>query len=92
MCKWGIDKEVKLYKRKKHSRLLTMKVDVCLAPLIQILNDYGIETIASCCGHGKIKHSHIRIHPKNILLTEFGDTFSVHLKFPYREKINNKEK
>ena len=29
-------------------------VDACIAPLVKSLNDAGIETLASCCGHGKI--------------------------------------
>ena len=28
-------------------------VDACIAPLIRALNEAGIETIASCCGHGR---------------------------------------
>lgn len=27
-------------------------VDACIAPLVQALNDGGLPTIASCCGHG----------------------------------------
>lgn len=27
-------------------------VDPCIAPLVQALNDAGIATVASCCGHG----------------------------------------
>ena len=30
----------------------TAKVDSCIAPLVRALNDAGIETVASCCGHG----------------------------------------
>lgn len=26
--------------------------DPCLVPLIQALNDGGVSTVASCCGHG----------------------------------------
>jgi len=26
-------------------------VDKCIAPLVQSLNDCGLQTIASCCGH-----------------------------------------
>lgn len=31
----------------------TIPVDPCIAPIVQALNDAGIATIASCCGHGK---------------------------------------
>jgi len=27
-------------------------IDACIAPLVKALNDGGIATIASCCGHG----------------------------------------
>ena len=28
-------------------------VDACIAPIVQALNDAGIYTANSCCGHGK---------------------------------------
>jgi len=28
-------------------------VDRCIASLVQALNDFGINTVACCCGHGK---------------------------------------
>lgn len=30
-----------------------ISIDSCIAPLIVQLNNFGIKTIASCCGHGK---------------------------------------
>jgi hypothetical protein len=27
--------------------------DPCLAPYVQALNDAGLDTLASCCGHGR---------------------------------------
>ena len=83
MCKLGSDTEVTLYKSRENG-MKTVKVDSCIAPLIQMLNDYGIQTIACCCGHGKTSHSYIRIHSKNITLQKFNDEFSVGLQFPYR--------
>jgi len=85
MCKWGKNKDVTLIKAKLFSGRKRIKVDACIAPLVQMLNDYGIETIACCCGHGKQKKSHIRISSNNILLTQLGEDFSVHLRFPYKE-------
>lgn len=29
-------------------------IDLCIAPYVAALNAAGIETVASCCGHGKI--------------------------------------
>jgi hypothetical protein len=37
-------------------------VDSCLVPLVKALNELGIKTIASCCGHGK--------QPSNIALKD----------------------
>ncbi len=85
MCKYGTDKDVFLMKPKPFSGRRTIKVDACIAPLVQMLNDYGIETIACCCGHGKIAKSSIRISSNNVLLTQLGEDFSVHLQFPYQE-------
>lgn len=89
MCKWGTDKEVKLCEPKMISKRTKIKVDSCIAPLVQMLNNYGIKTESCCCGHGKTNQSHIRIHSKNILLTELDDCFSVHLKFPYKMDKND---
>lgn len=36
--------------------------DPCLVPLVTALNDGGIPTIASCCGHGT--------HPSTVALTD----------------------
>lgn len=44
MCEWNEQFE---YEGKKFA------VDSCIAPLIKALNDVGIKTVASCCGHGK---------------------------------------
>ena len=85
MCKWGKDKNVTLMKPKPFSGRRTIKVDACITPLVQMLNNYGIETIACCCGHGKTDKSHIRISSQNILLTQLGEDFSIHLRFPYKE-------
>jgi len=86
LCKFGTDRLVRLCKAKEISGREAVPVDECLAPLVQMLNDYGIETIACCCGHGKTSKSYIRIHSKNIQLIVFDDTLTVHLKFPYKEK------
>jgi hypothetical protein len=53
MCKWGTDKKVKLFKKKEYSGKRYIMVDECIADIIQALNNYGIETVCSCCGHFK---------------------------------------
>ena len=37
-------------------------VDMCIASLVRALNSYGVQTVASCCGHGK--------RPGNITLAD----------------------
>lgn len=37
-------------------------IDSCIAPLVAALNQAGITTVASCCGHGK--------RPGNIALAD----------------------
>jgi hypothetical protein len=58
MCKWGTYEEMELtipaylsYTGKARKKLV--KIDKCIAPIIRALNDGGIKTIGSCCGHGK---------------------------------------
>jgi hypothetical protein len=53
MCKWGTYKKVKLARPKPISGRTEIFVDECISPLVQALNDAGIETEASCCGHNK---------------------------------------
>lgn len=40
----------------------TVWCDPCLEPLVRALNDGGIHTIASCCGHGRL--------PGNVVLAD----------------------
>ena len=35
------------------------EIDYCIAPIIKVLNDIGIETTFCCCGHGR-KFGHIQ--------------------------------
>lgn len=44
-------------------------VDACLVPLIEALNNAGISTVASCCGHGK--------KAANIILSDGRELFLV---------------
>ena len=58
MCKWGTDEVLQLPipAHLSHTGKRYMKevpIDRCIAPIIKALNDAGIETIASCCGHEK---------------------------------------
>jgi hypothetical protein len=59
MCEWGdtVKMEVTIPAHLSHSGREYRKVvdiDRCIAPLVKALNDGGITTVASCCGHGKV--------------------------------------
>jgi hypothetical protein len=56
MCKHGTVREVEQsrlpgvdYRDKNHPIL----IDECIADIVLALNDGGVHTIGSCCGHGK---------------------------------------
>jgi len=56
MCKWGTDTylELPIPAQLSHTGKRYMKkvpVDTCIAPIVKALNDAGIDTVASCCGH-----------------------------------------
>lgn len=53
MCEWGTDKLVYLYKPMQVSKRTQIAVDSCIADIVQALNNFEIETIGCCCGHGK---------------------------------------
>lgn len=53
MCKWGTDAMVRLAHPMPVSGRTEIAVDACLAPLVQMLNNYGVRTIGCCCGHGQ---------------------------------------
>ena len=58
MCKWGdsIVMEVTIPSHLSHSGETYKKkvgIDRCIAPLVKAMNEAGMVTDASCCGHGK---------------------------------------
>ena len=58
MCEWGKTVELKLVMPAylSHTGVAYVKpcgIDECIAPLVKALNDGGITTVASCCGHGR---------------------------------------
>lgn len=58
MCEWGTDVilRVPIPAELSHTgkfRWDYKDIDSCIAPIVQALNDAGIYTAQSCCGHGK---------------------------------------
>lgn len=67
MCKWGTETilEVTVPAQLSHTgveRKAEKGIDACIAPIVRALNDAGVTTVASCCGHGK--------RPGNIALSD----------------------
>lgn len=67
MCKWGTSTVLRVFipahlSRTGQDRWDDKDVDSCIAPLVKSLNEHGLITIASCCGHGK--------RPGNIVLAD----------------------
>ena len=52
MCDQNNETEITLNKPRPVSKRTKIKVDTCIAGLVQYLNDVGVETLGSCCGHG----------------------------------------
>ena len=87
MCQWGNDALVNLCEPTPVQGRTTIKVDSCIAPLVQILNDYGVKTIASCCGHGKVEYSRIIIDARSVqILPKEDGSLHVHLIMPYKKE------
>ena len=53
MCKWGNITTIKINDKQ-------INVDKCIASIIIALNNAGINTVASCCGHNK-NHGNIAL-------------------------------
>lgn len=57
MCNNRNSKKLNLYEmgKKRNNELVlldnSVKVDGCIANLLEILNSHNIKTVASCCGH-----------------------------------------
>ncbi len=48
-------------------------VDACIAPIVKALNEGGIYTMASCCGHGKMPGSIILADGREIIIVKNRD-------------------
>lgn len=61
MCEWGDTVMVSVGQK-------TVSVDRCIAPFVNMLNACGIETKASCCGHGHLPGSIILADGRELLI------------------------
>lgn len=74
MCKYGEEVILTVLMPKELSytgeeRWAEKAIDKCIAPIVKALNDAGIYTSNSCCGHGKEKGS-IILHDGRVLIIE----------------------
>lgn len=62
-------------------------IDGCIAPIVKALNDAGIYTASSCCGHGKVD-GEILLHDGRVVIIKskvFEATMAEGLKSPLGE-------
>jgi len=81
MCKWGTNRMVRLCQPKEVSGRTEVPVDACIAPLVQMLNDFGVHTTGCCCGHGWTKAD-----MGSINYEQDGEQFCLHI-WPRCEQI-----
>ena len=67
MCEWGTETVLRVWipaslSHTGEGRFDAKGIDSCIAPIVRALNDAGVVTVASCCGHGK--------QPGNIALAD----------------------
>ena len=75
MCKWGDDVilNVPIPSELSHTgefRWAEKGIDRCIAPIVKALNDAGIYTASSCCGHGQ-NSGEITLHDGRILAIQY---------------------
>lgn len=67
MCEWGTTTPLEVtipahLSATGEARRKVVGVDACIHGIVQALNEAGVPTVASCCGHGK--------QPGNIALSD----------------------
>lgn len=77
MCEWGTDRLLLVPMPAELSytgqfRWAIKGVDACIADIVQALNEAGIYTSNSCCGHGKADGK-IYLHDGRVLTITKGD-------------------
>lgn len=75
MCEWGtnVTLRVPVHPDDSHTgefRWDDRAIDLCIAPIVQALNDAGILTRGCCCGHGK-RAGNIWLHDgRSLIISE----------------------
>lgn len=82
MCEWG-NEEILEYDNKRFG------VDRCIVPLVKALNDAGIKTVASCCGHEKLHGNIVLADGRELFIIE---DFERARKFEQLQQAVNNDK
>lgn len=86
MCEHGdlVKMELLISPPNRHGRSYQkpVGVDRCIASLVRVLNDGGVETISSCCGHGKMHGSIILADGRWLVVMSDKDAMVHFDKFP----------
>lgn len=77
MCQWGTEVQllVPIPPELSHTgqfRWAIKGVDACIADIVQALNEAGIYTANSCCGHSKLE-GEIYLHDGRVLAIRNND-------------------
>ncbi len=84
MCIQGNEKQIKLTDGNIKS------CDECIQPIVQLFNDYGMQTMASCCGHGKQNTSIVLKDGREIIILQnYNDARMVDRLFPPLNPMRN---
>ena len=92
MCLYGVYKWVNIINPNQNKNVVT--VDACIADEVQMLNNEGIKTLGSCCGHGKagriVEHTNgfgdwkSHEHPPHVLIDNKSSELALELGYkPY---------
>lgn len=57
VCRWGTSLMARLCEPMPVSGRTSVPVDACISHLVSMLNEAGVKTTGSCCGHGKAEGS-----------------------------------
>lgn len=95
MCEHGIEAtQVRLFRPRSDGRTHA-PVDPCIAQLVQIINDAGIETVGSCCGHGhRPGIINLRDGRELVVMPDFETSRRIDHLFPdiHGNKLSNSDK
>ena len=80
MCKWGtvIEVNVKIPADLSCDGIehwKDAKIDACIAPLVEALQQGGVDMRGSCCGHGKAE-GHIHLQDGRVLVIKDESYFT----------------